>query len=198
VTNDSASGGYLAPEADLTPDGDSLDDALQVLVAGVTGLDGTLVRPRWQPEPPLSPDKRVTWCAVGVQSQTPDANPYEMHDPAGDGDTTMQRHETLDVLVSFYGPQSQVTAGVLRDGLFIGQNRETARAQGLALVEVGPLRRVPDLINQIWRNRVDLGITFRRQVNRTYPIRNLLSAAGTIQSDAPLTVAVDTSLEQPA
>ena len=196
--NDSASGGFLAPADILTPDGDGLDDALQALVAGVTGLDPTLVRPRWQPTPPQQPERDVTWAAVGVQSQAPDDNPYEAHDPTGEGVDHVQRHETLAVMVSFYGPQSQAVAGILRDGLFIGQNREAASALGLRLVEVGALARVPSLVNTIWLNRVDVPVTFRRQVNRTYPIRNLLSAVGTIQSDAPGSVAVNTANVEPA
>lgn len=193
MTNDSASGGFLAPTDTLAPDGDGLDDAIQALVAGVTGLTGDMVRPRWQLEPPQQPGRDTSWAAVGISEQTPDANPYEAHDPTGNGTDHVQRHETLIVLVSFYGPQSQSLAGILRDGIFIGQNRETATALGLALVDVGSIMRVPELTNQKWLNRVDITITMRRQVNRTYLIRNLLSAVGTIQSDAPLSVAFNTA-----
>ena len=200
MSNDSASGGFLAPETVLAPDGDGLDDALQALVAGVTGLPSNLVRPRWQPENPQQPPRTVSWAAVGVTSQTPDANPYEAHDPTGDGGIgtdQVQRHETLDVLVSFYGPASQMLGGILRDGLFIAQNRDAARAQGLALVDVGPLLRVPSLIGTVWLNRIDVSITFRRQVNRTYPIRTLVSAVGAV-STGSTTTPFNTSPVEPA
>jgi hypothetical protein len=52
-------------------DGDDLEDYIQQFVAGVAGMDGTLVRPRWQPEPSNIPDFDVTWCATGITHKRP-------------------------------------------------------------------------------------------------------------------------------
>lgn len=159
---------------------DDLDSVLQAMVVGITGLDGTLVRPRWQPKVPKQPEPDVDWCSIGVVSTTPDASPYIQHlsgisitQPAGD---ISQRHEEMEVLVSFYGPHSKSNLGVLRDGLGIPQNLEAAKASGLYYVGIEPGRASPEIINQQWIRRWDSVITFRRMVARAYLVNNILSA----------------------
>jgi len=53
----------------------------------------------------------------------------------------------------------------------------------MGFVENGRAVLLPDLVNQQWRRRVDLPMSFRRQVSRTYPVLNLLSAEGEIATD---------------
>jgi len=45
------------------------------------------------------------------------------------------RHEVIETLVSFYGPQSQSIANLFRDGLKIEQNNETLKQKELSLAE---------------------------------------------------------------
>jgi hypothetical protein len=185
MANDSSTGGYLAPAAPLPLDDASLDDALQALVVGITGLDGTLVRPRWQPVVPRQPDPGVTWCAIGVTSEKPDANAAIVHDGSaagGQGVDTLYRHPVIEVLASFYGPSASAAAGALRDGLQIGQNREAMRAQGLAFIDSGDVTAAPDLVNQQWVRRQDLSLRLRRLVTRVYPVLNLTSAPTQIET----------------
>jgi len=183
MSNTSATGGYLAPTTPAPLDDDALDDFFAVLVCGITGLDRNLVRPRWQPEPPPEPAIGVNWCAIGVMDSEPDAGAWIRHRPAGDGSDDMQRHETLNVLASFYGPSASGNAARLRDGLALPQNREVLQLSGMGFVENGRAVLLPDLVNQQWRRRVDLPMSFRRQVSRTYPVLNLLSAEGEIATD---------------
>lgn len=184
----SATRGPLAPEPALGPADDrALDDILQRLVVDLTGLPGSLVRPRWQPTPPARPPAETDWCAIGVQSLTPDANAWMGHDPAAEGNDVLRRHELIEVLASFYGPNCRGYAGLLRDGLQIAQNRDAIRAQGIGCVEAGATRPVPDLVNQQWLPRCDILLTFRREIVRTYPVKNLLSASGSIASEGPAT-----------
>lgn len=189
MPNTSATGGYLAPAVSTPPTEDrDLDRQIQQLVVGITGLNGTLVRPRWQPQNqlPKLPEATVNWCAIGVVSITPDANAAIVHrSPAGsDGYDEMQRHEIIEILCSFYGPAGQGYAALLRDGLSIAQNREALFLENMGLYDTGQIVTAPDLMNQQWIRRYDLTVRLRRQVVRTYPVENLLSAVGTIHTES--------------
>lgn len=168
----------IAPPAPV--EDDDFDNVLQAMVVGITGIDKTLVRPRWQTVIPKQPEPSTDWCSIGVVSSTPDANAYVQHisgisitQPAGD---ISQRHETLEVLVSFYGPHSKANLGILRDGLWISQNLEAAKTSGLYFVGIDPARAAPEFINQQWIRRWDSALTFRRMAARLYPINNIVSA----------------------
>jgi hypothetical protein len=142
---------YVVPPAPV--EGDDLDDVLQAMIVGITGLEADLVRPRWQPVVPKQPEPGTDWCSIGVVSSTPDANAYVQHlsgisisQPAGD---LSQRHEDLEVLVSFYGPNA----------------------------------KAPEFINQQWIRRWDSAISFRRMVARAYLVNNILSAEIDLKDD---------------
>ena len=209
----SADPGILQPDSLLLADDLALDLVLQAWIVALTGLPGNLVRPRWQPAPPAMPDQSVNWCAIGVMHTTPDANEAMTHVPSaigtlsgpdgqdligsdpynpaldavladpGLGVSTMQRHEEIEALATFYGPMAGGFAGLLRDNSRIGQNRDGLTDAGIQFVGTGPLMVVPDLINAIWVRRVDLSLTLRRQIARTYPIRTLLAAPTSLIND---------------
>lgn len=195
MANTSATGGPLLPASIDTPVFDlDLDKVLQAVVVGVAGLAGDKVRPRWQPTQPRMPEIGEDWCAIGVTEILPDNNPAVMHDPAGDGHDDLIRHEDLAVLASFYGPHAARNAGLLRDGLYISQNREPLDAQGVGLVTTDAVRMVPTLVNEQWQRRADLLITLRRIVRRAYPVLNILSAQGSIDTG---TVSVSIAVNAP-
>lgn len=186
MANDSSTGGYLAPvDAQPPPDDAALDAIFQQLVVGVTGLPGSLVRPRWQPIVPKQPEASVNWCAIGVNEQDPDASPVLQHNSAGDGSDTYIRHQSIDVLCSFYGPGAKGYAQLLADGLCVPQNIEQIKARGMAFVSVGGTRAAPDLVNEQWIRRYDLIAHFRRAITRTYAVLNILSAQPDYHSDNP-------------
>lgn len=172
--NTSATGGPLAPTGAPLSD-DALDDALQALVAAVTGLDGTLVRPRFQIVPPRQPEPEIDWCAIGVMTEEGDANPAIAHDPTGgpggQGQDTFARHEQLEVLASFYGPNGAGLAKRLRDGLMIPQNMENVL---LKFVNSGTIRKAPEQVNQRWVTRHDMVLKFRQKTERTYQVENFV------------------------
>ncbi|GHE70024.1 bacteriophage protein [Camelimonas fluminis] len=183
MSNTSSTGGYLTPEAIPSPlEDDGLDDFLQAMVAGITGLPGKMVRPRWQPIPPKQPTPETDWSAIGITTRTPDDNAVVIHRPDGEGADALQRHEEFDALASFYGPNCQQYAGRLRDGLSIAQNREPMQRLGMGLVNVGNIVLLPELLNQRWLRRADLTVRIRRQIDRTYPVLNILSSGGTIHA----------------
>lgn len=188
--NTSATGGPLAPVPSPAPtplEGQDLSRFIQQWIVGVTGLDGKLVRPRWQAEPNNIPDAGEAWCAVGILTRQADTFPQVIHDSAGDGSDQLQRQEQIDIQASFYDlgsdGQADKYCAILRDGLSIAQNREVLLAKNFQLAFTGEATPVPVILKTRWLYRVDLSITLRRWIVRTYPVRNLKSAAGTIFSE---------------
>lgn len=181
---DSSTGGYLSPAvASLPLEDDALTAIFQQMIVGITGLPGNMVRPRWQPNPPKQPEPTVNWCALGIAVQTLDDGPAIVHNGAGNGSDTYIRHEQIDVLASFYGPNGMQNAQLLSDGLAIPQNLEQLKAQDMSSVDTGQIRAVPDLINEQWVRRYDIELTFRRKITRSYNVLNILTAQGTVQTN---------------
>lgn len=181
--NTSATGGYLAPIGDQPTQDQSLIVFCQAVICGITAIDGTLARPRWQQEPPNLPPVDTDWVALGVTQINADTFHFEQHDPSannGDGEDLLVRTEEFDLACSFYGPNADAKATMLRDGLAIGQNRDQLYLAGIGLISVGPAVSVPALVKQKWLNRTDIRVSLRRQIKRSYPILHLLSASGTI------------------
>lgn len=183
---DSSTGGYVAPTNALPAplEDAALDDFLHDVVAGITGLANDLVRPRWQEEPPNLPPRNVDWCAFGVMRRKADTFAVVQHQAAGQGADRVTRHEELDLLASFYGPNCQAYGARLRDGLAVAQNREALFLAGMGLIAVGDVTRAPELIKAKWLSRADLPFQIRREVRREYPILNLISATGAIITTA--------------
>lgn len=174
--NTSATGGYLAPKPAPAPvplDDPELTRVIQQMVVGITGLSGTLVRPRWQPVPPAQPEATVDWCAVGISHVEGDFDAVITHSPGslgGQGESTLTRNEALEILCSFYGPRRYGYASLLRDGLALSQNRAVLRSVGIVLGFLGGIRPAPAFINQQWVAKADMPITLRREVRRVYPV----------------------------
>lgn len=187
--NDSSTGGFLQPAANPAPlEGANLLDFIQAWFVGICGLAGSMVRPRWQAEPPDIPQAGNCWMAFGITNRESDQYPYVEHE--ANGSDALQRHERLDILTSFYdtgvtGLADQF-ASLLRDGTAIAQNREYLTDAGMGLVKAGNLLTVPSLLKQRWLYRVDLEIVIRRQIDRVYPVRSILSTSGDIYTDTGL------------
>lgn len=183
--NTSASGGYVLPTAALPAplEDDQLTDLFQAWVVGVTGLQATLVFPRWQEEPPNLPAYGESWAAIGITGRDPDTYAALVHQGAGQGSDRFQRHEQLDLLVSFYGPQADALCGLFRDGVQVAQNRAMLTANAMGLTNTGRPQHAPALIKMRWTNRVDLPLRVNRGVQRDYPIKNLVKFQAAISAD---------------
>lgn len=172
---------YILPTAsDTPPFGLSLIQFIQTVIVGISGLPGPLVRPKWQVAPPKSPDLSVNWIALGIDASVPDANSYV--DAYPDSTIVSQRHETLEVGLSIYGPDAQDISGLLRDGFQIQTNLEALRIANMGFVEISPARHIPDLVNERFIDRIVMSVFLRREIQRVYPIPTLLSAAGGIHT----------------
>lgn len=192
MANDSTTAGYLVPTDTPPLDDNALDDFLHDWVQGVTGFaDPALIRPRWQPEPPIQPAFNVNWIALGVTNSTTDDDAYEEHDPTGLGVDSVMMTEELTVLASFYGPLASQNAKLFRTGVKLSQNRDVLRAAGMGLIGAGQATTVPALTKETWVRRVDVTFMLRRNVTRAYQIRTIASAQAVVDNElytTPVTV----------
>ena len=168
MAGDSSSPGFLAPTGQPAYD-EALADLLQAAVVGITGLDGSLVRPRWQPEPPQQPDFATNWCAMGITKIVADAYSYDRADPSG-AFGSVEEDEAIMVLHSFYGPACYQLCERFRKGMMLAQNRDALLAQGVLLTGIDESVEVPALLKSIWVRRVDINVEYRRRAVTTYPV----------------------------
>lgn len=178
MPNSSATGGYLTQSASSI-DGLALRRFLQSVIVGVTGLGTTMVRPMWQQNPPPIPSIDIDWCGYAITSQRPEKGAY--HEQLDSGGATMLRHEELDLLCAFYGPNCLVNAAILRDGLeLIAQNREQLFSQGLGVNGFSDITHAPELVNDRFFDRADITMTISREIRRTYNILSFVGAYGNV------------------
>lgn len=181
---DSSVAGFLTPTSAAPQNDLSLDDILQLIVVGLSGLPGANVRsPSWPITPKEPADVATNWAAVGVTSISSLPFPIIEHDGTSQGSDQLTTHETIAALLSFYGPRGQEYASIARDGIYLQQNHGMLAQYEMALVGVGPIRCIPELINQQYRRRYDFTLTLRRKVTRVYEIRNFASAEVQLTTD---------------
>jgi hypothetical protein len=183
MSGTSAATGYLFQNPSSIPTEDQLTDILQTMVVALTGLDTTLVRPRWQPQPPTQPPPTTDWCAIGIMTYRSTDYPGFIQTVSGG---SAYRLEELEVLATFYGPNSDTHAANLRDGVYIDQNYRTLAAQGVKLREAGDILRMPEVINSQFISRSDLPLSFMRMISRDYPVETIASAQVSFVTDSGL------------
>lgn len=190
----SATGGYLLQDPALQqPEGQSLNDFLQQVIAGVTGIRGDMVRPRWQPEPPNLPDFGSNWFAFGITRRKKDTFAYERHLGDENGTSEIIRNEELELLISFYGNDADFNASAFSEGIQIEQNREALQEAGIGVIETGDITPLPVMVKERWWYRVDMPWGLRRQIRRKYPILNILTAGIILYTDVGITETINVS-----
>lgn len=177
---DSRSAGVLTPLE--TANTGEVETRLRLFVSAITGLDKTVVRERWYQKPATQPPFGSDWCAVGVVRVRSWGNP-DFQGSKGDieqpesGDVVSQRHQTFYCVATFYGPNAQENADLLRDGLGIPQNNSWFETQGLTVQNVDDeATHVPEFINQQWLDRYDLSFQIGRKLTRTFGVRTIANA----------------------
>lgn len=152
---------------------------IQTVIVGITGVKGQLVRAKWQLNPIEQPDVNTNWIAFQITNNIADANAAVQTDK--DGNTNLERSESLEVSCSIYGPNCYEIAGQLRDGFQIQQNLAALRAAKMGFTAVSQLSRSPDLVNERWVDRIEMSIVLTRRIQRDYPILTFSSSKGSIK-----------------
>ncbi len=172
---------YLLPKSTVPISGNlTLNQFIQTVLVGISGLNGTLVRPKWQIAPPKMPDISINWLAYAVVEAAPDANAYTALNP--EQQYVSQRHQDLRIQCAFYGPNAMELANTVQDGFQIPPNRQALFLANMGFVSTGACLHIPDLVNERWVDRVEMEVRLRREIQRVYGVPVLVSAAGTINT----------------
>jgi hypothetical protein len=189
---DSRFAGYLGPQEPPGPmTGNTWQDFIHDVIAGVTGLDGSMVRPRWQTVPPNRPDITDNWCGFGIVSTTADYCPVFIHVDRGDhgrfpdGFDALQQMEENTIECAFYGPDCEKYVSYLQRGLWVPQNQAAFRLNAVGLVSVSGTTHAADLVKQQWWPRSDISFIVRREVRYDYAVLNLLRAQVDLKANPP-------------
>ncbi|HVI10228.1 MAG TPA: hypothetical protein VND65_18200 [Candidatus Binatia bacterium] len=97
--------------------------------------------------------------------------------------TRVVRNQILEIIASFYGPNSDANSELFAMGLGLAQNREALLLNGFGLIEVQDTRTVPALIKERWLAGQDVPFRMRRQQIYDYPTAVLAAANGTLTLD---------------
>lgn len=179
--NSSASGGYLYSAEDITID--DVEQALGDMFAGVTNLSRDLIRPMWQTDTPLQPDIGVDWVAFGITEEVHSYSPVK--EPVSVGQFLSTR-----CTVHTYGPNASTTIGQIRDGFFIGQNREQLYDINVKFTDTSGIRRLPELYNNKWYNRWLMHINLVRATHKTYNILTFASGGVSLYAEGKVDLPV--------
>ncbi|EPF1298789.1 phage neck terminator protein [Klebsiella michiganensis] len=173
MSDGSTSAGYLAPVGDSPPYDTDLERLISRWIRGVTGLGATLVYPRWTDPQKQIPKNGTTWCAFGITGIQEDFNPAYVQ---GEENTAQWSHESISLILCFYGPQGLAMATRFRDGLLVSQNNDELNRVGLTFLQYGRILNLPELINNQWVRRYDISVDLRRKIIRQYGIQSLVDA----------------------
>ena len=187
---------YLQPTPASVPINDRpLEDIFGDAIAGITGLNrNTHVRPYLQPTPPNFPDQETNWVAFKVSPVDQDTFAFVRPTSSLEGGTgTVERDEYLDVLMSFYGANSNQYMSRWREGLSIDQNRWALQEEGIKLIGMGQPINVPSLLKDRYVRRLDITMQFARRVALVYDVRTIASAAGELITEPlpPVTLTIN-------
>jgi hypothetical protein len=185
MSNTSATGGYLQQVAGPL-EGLDLRRFIGTVLVGVSGFAPEMVRPAWQQNPPPVPNIDTNWMAFGITARRADNDPYQVEKDDGLR-TLMLRHEELDIMLAFYGPDCLQKAAEVREGFELTQNTESLLLAGMAYIDLSDIIHAPELVNDRYFVRADTTLTIRREVRREYRILNFVSANGAIHANRDIT-----------
>ena len=185
MPNTSATGGYLQQVAGPL-EGLDLRRFIGTVLVGVSGFAPEMVRPAWQQNPPPVPNIDTNWMAFGITARRADNDPYQVEKDDGLR-TLMLRHEELDIMLAFYGPDCLQKAAEVREGFELTQNTESLLLAGMAYIDLSDIIHAPELVNDRYFDRADTTLTIRREVRREYRILNFVSANGAIHANRDVT-----------
>lgn len=180
MSNDSTARGYLSLVGDSPAYDEALEREISRWIRGVSGLDVSLVYPRWTDPQTSIPENGVTWCGFGITTIPGCPTPANVQ--MSEEQSEQWSWEKVTVICCFYGPNGGNTAATFRAGLYVDQNNVELNRAGLSLNDVGTIYNLPELINNQWVRRYDLTVTLSRKTTRTYNIKSTVGGNVTVST----------------
>lgn len=178
MTNTSKTKGFLTPVGAIPVYDNDLDTVFRQFIAGVTGLDKSLVASCWDDNFPAPAIDETTWCQAGVVSYGGNPGPSIVHNgtnPADpdDGVDVLTWQEELTLVTRFYGPKAEFYAALLKYGCMVKQNADELLGWGIAFASAD--KTVSEIVKasdpQV--KETSFSLYFRRNVSFTYQVRNI-------------------------
>lgn len=178
MTNTSKTKGFLTPVGTIPVYDNDLDTVFRQFIAGVTGLDRSLVGSCWNGRFPVEATDETTWCQAGVISYGGNPGPSIVHNgtnPADgdDGTDVLTWQEELTLLARFYGPKSEFYAALLKYGCMVKQNADELLDWGIAFAAADKTFSEIVTVNNLLVKETSFSLYFRRSVSFTYQVRNI-------------------------
>lgn len=178
MTNTSKSKGFLTPVGAIPVYDDELDTVFRHFIAGVTGLDESLVGSCWNGSLPAQTTGETTWCQAAVVSCGGNPGPSIVHngtDPADgdDGTDVLTWQEELTLLTRFYGPKAGFYAALLKYGCMVKQNADELLEWGIAFAAADKTFSEIVTVNNLEVKETSFSLYFRRSVSFTYQVRHI-------------------------
>ncbi len=178
MTNTSRTKGFLTPVGAIPVYDNDLDTVFRQFIAGVTGLDETLVISLWNGPSLDEPTDETNWCRAGVVSYGGNPGPSIVHkgknpsDP-DDGTDVLTWQEELTLQASFYGPKAEFYAALLKFGCMVKQNADQLLDEGIAFASADKTVSKIVTVNNLEMKETVFSLYFRRSVSFTYQVRNI-------------------------
>lgn len=173
MPNNSSTGGFILPTT-TTENDKILLRTFHDLFVGISGLDNTLVRPRFQRNPPPIPTSEVDWIAFGIQELEEDFTPFKKVN--NDGLTSDYVYtDKIVLLLSFFGDNSEKYFGRVYQGLQVEQNRTALRIKNITFQNAEKMFSRYENINDQFYKRTDALFNFNRKRVDNFAEMSLLS-----------------------
>jgi hypothetical protein len=160
--------------ATITPDNFNIYYLVHDYIVGLSGLDNTLVRPMYQPNPPTIPDFGTDWIGINIKTTDMNGSSYQVLNK--DDILTLRRDVTFEISLAIYGTNSFRVSTQIRSGMELTQNTEIFRPYNIAFGTHGKLVRSPELHNQRWLERYNLDFTLNYVAVNNTSILSIISA----------------------
>lgn len=170
MPNSTATGGALQ----VTSESFNIYHLMHDFIAGLTGIDNTLVRPMYQPNPPTIPSFNTNWIAYNIVSRDADGHTY--HSLNSSDVFNMQQQKVLDLTISMYGSNALQNITNFRASIELSQNWDTLRSYNISFQQCGKAIRTPELYNMRWLDKYTITITLNQLAITNASIMSIINA----------------------
>lgn len=174
MPNNSQTGGALQ----VASESFNIYHVIHDFIAGVTGIDNTLIRPMYQPNPPTIPPLGTDWIAYNITSRDEIGHSYQSVSTLDV--FKMQQQKELELTISIYGSNALQNITNFRAAIELSQNWDSLRPYNISFQQCGKAIRSPELYNMRWLDKYTIIISLNQLAITNAPIISLINATPTI------------------